>query len=261
MERLKEYHSIPKVAPFAWVWGKSKLAARIIEEFPVHERYCEVFGGALNVFYRKPRSKLEVVNDINADLVNLHLQIQKRPQSLQLYLNRMLISRDIFSKIKNKSLQPRNDIQRAAYYFYLLSLSFGSKGEHFAMPRGAKPKIKDIYRDFHVWSKRLKGVCIENMDFKKLIQTYDSPQTLFYLDPPYIGTESYYQTPQGFHIDQHIELANILKTIQGKFVLSYNDCEVVRDLYKSFELIEVETVYSLNGANKKLAKELIIKGV
>jgi len=213
------------------------------------------------VFYRKPRSKLEVVNDINADLVNLHLQIQKRPQSLQLYLNRMLISRDIFSKIKNKSLQPRNDIQRAAYYFYLLSLSFGSKGEHFAMPRGAKPKIKDIYRDFHVWSKRLKGVCIENMDFKKLIQTYDSPQTLFYLDPPYIGTESYYQTPQGFHIDQHIELANILKTIQGKFVLSYNDCEVVRDLYKSFELIEVETVYSLNGANKKLAKELIIKGV
>jgi len=129
------------------------------------------------------------------------------------------------------------------------------------MPRGAKPKIKDIYRDFHVWSKRLKGVCIENMDFKKLIQTYDSPQTLFYLDPPYIGTESYYQTPQGFHIDQHIELANILKTIQGKFVLSYNDCEVVRDLYKSFELIEVETVYSLNGANKKLAKELIIKGV
>lgn len=261
MDRLKEYHNIPKVAPFAWVGGKSKLATCIIEEFPVHERYCEVFGGALNVFYRKPRSKLEVVNDINADLVNLHLQIQKRPQSLQLYLNRMLISRDIFSKIKNKSLQPRNDIQRAAYYFYLLSLSFGSKGEHFAMPRGAKPKIKDIYRDFHVWSKRLKGVCIENMDFKKLIASYDSPQTLFYLDPPYIGTESYYQTPQGFHIEQHIELANTLKTIQGKFVLSYNDCEVVRDLYKGFELIEVETVYSLNGANKKQAKELIIKGV
>ncbi len=93
MERLKEYQCIPKVAPFAWVGGKSKLAARIIEEFPVHERYCEVFGGALNVFYRKPRSKLEVVNDINADLVNLHLQIQKRPQSLQLYLNRMLIAR------------------------------------------------------------------------------------------------------------------------------------------------------------------------
>lgn len=261
MDRLKEYHNIPKVAPFAWVGGKSKLATCIIEEFPVHERYCEVFGGALNVFYRKPRSKLEVVNDINADLVNLHLQIQKRPQSLQLYLNRMLISREIFSKIKSKILEPCNDIQRAAHYYYLLSLSFGSKGEHFAMPRGAKPKIKDIYRDFYIWSKRLRGVCIENMDFKKLIASYDSPQTLFYLDPPYIGTESYYQIPQGFHIDQHIELANILKNIQGKFVLSYNDCEVVRDLYKGFELIEVETVYSLNGANKKQAKELIIKGV
>jgi DNA adenine methylase len=64
-----------------------------------------------------------------------------------------------------------------------------------------------------------------------------------------------------FRTTEHIELANILKTIQGKFVLSYNDCEVVRDLYKGFELIEVETVYSLNGANKKQAKELIIKGV
>lgn len=260
MERLKEYHSIPKVAPFAWVGGKSKLANTIIKEFTEHERYVEVFGGALNVFYRKTRSKLEVVNDINEELVNLHIQIQKRPQSLQLYLNRMLISRDIFYKIKSKTLKARNDIQRAAYYYYLLSISFGSKGEHFAMPRGSKPRIKDIYRDFHVWSKRLRGVCIENMDFKKLITAYDHPQTLFYLDPPYIGTESYYQTPQGFHIEQHIELANMLKNIQGKFVLSYNDCEVVRDLYKDFQIIEVSTTYSLNGANQKQAKELIIKG-
>jgi len=261
MERLKEYQRIPKVAPFAWVGGKSKLANKIIAEFPTHERYCEVFGGALNVFYRKPRSKIEVVNDINSDLVNLHLQIQRKPQSLQMHLNRMLISRDIFSKIKAEVLHPRNDVQRAAYYYYLLSLSFGSRADSFAMPRGTKPRVKNIYRDFYVWSNRLKGVCVENMDFKKLINTYDHPQTLFYLDPPYIGTESYYQTPQGFHIDQHIQLANTLKSIQGKFVLSYNDCEVVRDLYKDFEIIEVQTVYSLNGAKQKQAKELIIKSV
>lgn len=260
MDRLKEYHNIPKVAPFAWVGGKSKLANKIIAEFPQHERYCEVFGGALNVFYRKPRSKLEVVNDINSDLVNLHLQLQSRPQSLQLYINRMLISREIFSKIKNRSLMPRNDVQRAAYYYYMLSLSFASRADSFAMPRGSKPRLKNIYRDFYVWSKRLKGVCIENMDFKKLIETYDHPQTLFYLDPPYIGTESYYLTPNGFGIEQHIELAKVLKNLQGKFVLSYNDCEVVRDLYKDYEIIEVQTVYSLNGANKKQAKELIIKG-
>lgn len=260
MERLKEYHNVPKVAPFAWVGGKSKLAARIIKEFPEHERYVEVFGGALNVFYRKHRSPLEVVNDINADLVNLHLQIQKRPQSLHATINAMLISRDMFNQIKAKVLKPRNDIQRAAYYYYMLSLSFASRGEHFAMPRGSKPRVKNIYRDFHVWSRRLRGVCIENMDFAKLISTYDYPQTLFYLDPPYIGTESYYNTPKGFHIDQHIQLANMLKNIQGKFVLSYNDCEVVRDLYKDFTIIEVQTVYSLNGAKQKQAKELIIKG-
>ena len=256
----REYLNIPKVAPFAWVGGKSKLANKIIAEFPPHERYCEVFGGALNVFYRKPRSKIEVVNDVNSELVNLHLQIQKKPQTLSAYLNNMLISRELFHKIKSQALHPISSIQRAAYYYYMLSLSFGSKGEHFAMPRGAKPRMKNIYRDFHVWSRRLKGICIENMDFKKLIEAYDHPQILFYLDPPYIGTESYYQTPNGFGIEQHIELAKILSSIQGKFVLSYNDCEVVRDLYKGFEIIEVQTTYSLNGANKKQAKELIIKG-
>ncbi len=259
MERLKEYQRIPKVAPFAWVGGKSKLADKIIAHFPEHERYCEVFGGALNVLYRKPRSKVEVVNDINSDLINLHLQIQKRPQSLQLYLNRMLVSRELFSRIKTK-MHPRNDIERAAFYYYLLVQSFGSKGENFAMPRGSKPSIRSLDRDFRVWSKRLQGVCIENMDFQKLITTYDHVDMLFYLDPPYIGTESYYKTPSGFNIEQHIALAEILKCIKGKFVLSYNDCEVVRDLYRDFEIIEVSTTYSLRGGSQKAAKEVIIKG-
>jgi DNA adenine methylase len=146
------------------------------------------------------------------------------------------------------------------FYYYLLTQSFGSRATDFAMPRGSKPRIRTLDRDFRVWSKRLQGVCIENMDFKKLITTYDHVDTLFYFDPPYVGTESYYQTPQGFHIDKHIELANMIKNLQGKFILSYNDCAVVRDLYKGYEIIEVQTTYSLNGANKKQAKELIIKG-
>ena len=90
--------------------------------------------------------------------------------------------------------------------------------------------------------------------------TYDHPDTLFYLDPPYVGTESYYKTPSGFNIDQHIALAEILKGIKGRFVLSYNDCEVVRDLYKGFEIIEVSTLYSLRGGSQKQAREVIIKG-
>lgn len=260
MERLKEYHNVPRVAPFAWVGGKSKLADKIIKEFPEHQRYIEVFGGALNVFYRKPRSKIEVVNDINSDLVNLHLQIQKRPQSLHLYLNRIFVSREMFTRIKTKALHPRNDIERAAFYYYLLTQSFGSKGTDFAMPRGSKPRVRNLDRDFRVWSKRLQGVCIENMDFKKLIELYDHPDTLFYLDPPYIGTESYYKTPSGFNIDQHIALAEMLKGIKGRFVLSYNDCEVVRDLYKDYEIIEGSTLYSLRGGSQKQAKEVIIKG-
>lgn len=88
----------PLHAPFAWVGGKSKLAAQIIPLMAPHQKYIyiEVFGGALSVFYRKEPSKIEILNDINGDLINLHRIIQTRPQSLNSCLNGLLRSREIF---------------------------------------------------------------------------------------------------------------------------------------------------------------------
>ncbi|EBD1800186.1 DNA adenine methylase, partial [Campylobacter coli] len=62
-------------APFAWVGGKNYLAKEIIALMPEHKSYIEVFGGALSVFYQKSASKIEVINDINDELINLHLCI------------------------------------------------------------------------------------------------------------------------------------------------------------------------------------------
>ncbi len=248
-------------APFGWVGGKSKLAKHIIPLMPKHSRYVEVFGGGLSVFYakQKPKGKyVEVVNDINEELVNLHRQIQKCPQTLSYYLNQMLISRVAFNAIKAGRYKPRNDIERAAYYFYLLTQSFGSKAQHFAMSAKGGRKPKNIYRDFFVYAKRLKLVTIECMSFDELISKYDTPSTLFYLDPPYVGTEDYYSNTGGFGKNEHIKLLNILKSIQGKFILSYNDCEFVRDLYKDFSFKELQTTYALNGKSRKDAKEVLI---
>lgn len=254
----QDFKKVPKKAAFGWVGGKSKLANTIIAQFPNHVGYCEVFGGALNILYRKERSKIEIVNDINSDLINLHKVIQKNPQTLSLYLNEMFISRDIFNDIRHKRLLPRNKIQEAAFYYYKTVLSFGSKGTSFAMPKYNRAP-KNIYRSFKLWSDRLKGVVIENMEFEKLIVNYDYEDMLFYLDPPYIGTESYYDMPSGFNITKHELLAKLLKNIKGKFVLSYNDCEVVRKLYKGFNIKEVGTSYCLNNKHRNnYAKELII---
>lgn len=244
-------------APFAWVGGKSRLAKEIISIMPEHKSYIEVFGGALSVFYQKDPSKIEIVNDINGDLINLHRIIKTRPQSLALELNSILKSRELFYLIKQGRLKPRNDIQRAAMYYYLIVMSFGSKKQHFAMSKTRA--AKDIYKGFNAYSKRLKHAIIENMSFDKLISSYDNKDVLFYLDPPYVGTESYYTMPKGFNINEHEKLCEILKNIKSKFILSYNDCKVVRDLYKDFNIKEIGVKYSLNGkVRDKVSSELII---
>lgn len=248
-------------APFGWVGGKSRLAKEIISYMPPHKLYIEVFGGALSVLYakEKPNSAKyrEVVNDINEELINLHKQIQKKPESLSFYAHQMLISRHLFYAIKQGKLKPRNDIQRASFYLFLLSQSFGSKGDNFAMNVKSR-KPKDIYRSFKVYSQRLKLVTIEQMSFDKLIKTYDKDEAFFYCDPPYVGTENYYKNMPEFDMSSHRLPRDTLKNIKGKFLLSYNDCKETRELYKGFNIKEAGVKYSLGGGSQKETKELII---
>ena len=247
----------PLHAPFAWIGGKSKLAAQIIPLMAPHQKYIEVFGGALSVFYRKEPSKIEILNDINGELINLHRIIQTRPQSLNSCINGLLRSREIFYAIKHRTIKPSNKIEAAAFFYFQIAASFGAKGEHFAMPKGRG--AKNIYRDFRVYSRRLKRATIENLSYEKLIKEYDSEDSLFYLDPPYVGTENYYKTAGGFSKQDHQTLAEILRSIKGKFMLSYNDCELVRELYRGFNMKELKISYSLNNAaERKNSKELLI---
>ena len=244
-------------APFAWVGGKSKLASKIIPLMPPHIKYVEVFGGALSVFYQKEPSKTEIINDINGDLINLHRIIRTRPQSLSTYVNAMLKSREIFYAIKEGKIKPKHKIEAAAFYYYQISLSFGAKGDNFAMPKNRS--AKNIYRDFSIYSRRLRRTSIENLSYEKLIRQYDGADTLFYVDPPYVGTENYYKTADGFTTSDHQNLAQILKSVKAKFMLSYNDCEMVRDLYAGLNIKELEVSYSLNNAvERKTSGELLI---
>lgn len=242
-------------APFGWIGGKSQLADDIIDMMPEHRLYVEVFGGALNVLYRKraPMSpkKAEVVNDVNGELVNLHRSIRTNPQSLSMYLSRLLVSRDIFDDIVHKRIKPTNNIERAAFYYYSLTQSFGAKGTNFAMSaKNGRPK--DLQKNFHVWTRRLRYVTIENMSFEKLILTYDAPDAFFYCDPPYVDTESYYQNTGGFGEVEHRLLADMLHNIKGKYLLSYNDCDLVRELYSDMVIRSSREIdYTLGGGHQK----------
>lgn len=120
---------------------------------------------------------------------------------------------------------------------------------------------KDIYRSFHKWSERLKFVTIEHKSFEQLIKEYDRPDALFYCDPPYVATESYYKDTGGFGEAEHILLAELLHNVDGKFLLSYNDNNMIRELYKDYNIIPTREIgYTLRGGHKsKQVREIVIK--
>lgn len=236
----------------SWIGGKKLLRNKMIEQFPEeYDRYVEVFGGAGWVLFAKEKKGIEVYNDINSNLVNLYKCVKYHPEALQKELDGILMSRELF---QDAILETRGltDIQRAARFFVAIKESFGSKMETF----GLQPKNMKASVDFlKIASERLNTVVIENRDFDKLIQSYDRSSTLFYLDPPYYKTERYYQG--GFKREDHKRLREALRNIRGKFILSYNDCPEIRELYQGYEIIEVDR--NNNLATGKRYKELIIK--
>ena len=108
----------------------------------------------------------------------------------------------------------------------------------------------------------MKRVVIENKCFDKLISQYDKPGTLFYCDPPYYGTERYYDTGDAvFDESQHVKLSEMLRGIKRKCVVSYNDSDFIKGLYKDFVIDEIERKNNLAAryGTGKSYKELIIK--
>lgn len=120
---------------------------------------------------------------------------------------------------------------------------------NFTMAVKSERKPKNIYRDFKKISDRLKGVTIENMSFSKLIPLYDKEDAFFYIDPPYVATESYYKNTGGFGIKEHEELAQLLSKVKGRFLLSYNDSVIVRELYKGFNIRPTKEIEYTLGKN------------
>lgn len=208
---------------------RKEILARFPSQPPAS--YIEVFGGAGWVLFASARhAKLEVFNDIDGDLVNLFRCVKYHCEELQRQTELALHSREMFEDMKAQlSCRGFTDIQRAAWYFLFLKESYGSdmrtyggKTSNFA---NARTYLSEV-------SLRLQGVKIERRDFAALIKAYDAPDALFYLDPPYHGTEKYYNS--SFTEADHIRLCECLKALKGKFILSYNDDAFVRELYQDF---------------------------
>lgn len=246
----------------AYMGGKSLLAKKIVAKIPKHNCYCEVFAGAAWILFKKEESDVEIINDINTDLVTLYRVIKLHLEEFIRYLKWILVSRDEFERFKLENQETLTDIQRAVRFYYLLKLGYAAriKDPSFSITTTSKPRLNllRIEEELSAVHLRLARVYIENRPFEAVISRFDKPDTFYYVDPPYYGFEDYYG-PGCFKREDFAVLKEILSGITGKFIMSINDVEEIRSLFKDFKIESVETSYLAGGAHKKKAvSELLI---
>jgi len=213
----------------SWVGGKKALRDVILDRFPIfYERYIEVFGGAGWVlFHKPPQNDFEVYNDFNSNLATLYRCVRERPDELREALRYVLNSREDFGILLDlfKKGAELSDIDRAAKFYQLIRYSYASGCDSYSC------QPHDIWASFPLIGQahsRLRKVIIENKDFAKLIRHYDRPVSFFYCDPPYFEAEDY---AVAFPAEDHERLRDALLSVKGKWLLSYNDCPYIRELY------------------------------
>lgn len=229
-------------SPLIWFGGKAKYTEFIISKMPRHKVYVEPFGGATHVIAQKPRISHEIYNDIDGNVVNFLMQVRDDPERLQQACESIPYSRQLYETWKKEPL-PQDPFERAVRWFYL-NRSGISKGNAEEVPQtgwrhstkpGQNPakgyiSACSLFKEF---ADRMKGVVIEHLDFREIIRKYDSEETLFYVDPPYIGREKYYAG--GFTEKDHGDLAELLNNVKGKVVLFYYDDPLLLELYPGWK--------------------------
>jgi DNA adenine methylase len=248
----------------AYMGGKSLLARKIIPKIPDHKCYVEVFAGAAWLLFKKEEttSDVEIINDINLDLITLYRVVKHHLEEFIRYFKWILVSRDEFYRFRKESPETLTDIQKAVRFYYLLKLGYAAKikDPSFNIVTTARPRLNllRIEEELSAVHLRLSRVYIENRSYAEVFARFDKPDTFFYIDPPYYGYEDYYGDGI-FDRSDFMKLRDILARVAGKFILSINDVDHIRDLFQSFRIETVSTSYSAAGANKrKRVNELLI---
>lgn len=247
-----------------WLGGKSLLADRIVPEIQAvpHHTYVELFAGAGHVFFRieKP-ARTEVLNDINGDLVTLYRVVKHHLDEFIRYFRWELVSREEFKRLQDAPPHTLTDIQRAARFYYLQRTAFGGKivGQTFGTGIKHAPRLNllRIEEDLSAAHLRLARATIENLAWEECLPRYDSPETRFYVDPPYFGNEEDYGRGI-FKREDFQRLAEALQGIQGTFVVSLNDRPEVRKIFQWAKLTPVKTRYSVSKGRSQQIGELLI---
>jgi DNA adenine methylase len=232
------------------------LAPWIISHFPPHRIYVEPFGGAASVLLRKPRSYAEVYNDLDGEIVNAFRVVRDEPRRLARALAWTPFARTEF----RESFETTDDaVEQARRTIARSHMGFGSNSLNRKINSGFRSDAKRLgttpARDWSMFpptvrdvALRFRGVTIENRPALDVVAQADSPETLFYVDPPYVHDTRALTSMHGHHgyahemtDAQHEELAQALRGVAGMVVLSGYHGDLYERLYGPWRRVERET--------------------
>lgn len=243
-----------------WMGGKRRLLRHILP-LPEHTCYVEPFAGSAALFFAKPPSAVEVINDVNSDLVTLYRCVKHHLDELIRQFRWALVSREEFLLAQDVPPHTLTDIQRAARFYYLQKCAFGAKvdGQNFGTAATAPPRLNllRIEEDLSQAHLRLARTTVEHLPWAECVHRYDRDGTLHYLDPPYWQTEGY-GVPFGW--EEYERIAELARSVRGRMLISHVEHPDILPLFAGLAIQRVPIRYSVGGAGRSAERiELLIR--
>ena len=251
----------------AYAGGRSYILKHIFSIMPQHKVYIEVFGGLAPVLLNKPRSRVEIYNDIDDRLVNMLIQIRDHPDEFERFIEMTPYSQglhqqylDIYFSNKFNEL---SDLEKALITFYLIATSFNGNignGMRISLAVNEAKRFKNRARKIAAIAERLKYVTFTCMDYREIFDKWGKRNVLMFLDPPYIDVQQYYA--REWRLQDHVELAQRVRNLECDWILVYNDHPLIRQLYRDYSMREVEEKSMMEnvepGEKRRVKKYLLI---
>lgn len=254
-------------SPFRYPGGKFYARKLILELIPIHKVYVEPLCGGASIFFAKRKAEFNILNDIDKDLTNCLIQIRDHPNQLADFLEGTPATKELHKYFKEE-FKPKNNIERAARWFYLNRTSYSGimKKENCFWGYDDKFSMRpeNWRRQIILSSAKLKKVKILSKDFEKIIDSCPDNSFLF-LDPPYFNRDQDKFYSSSFTKQDHLRLMEALKrnSKRIKFLLTYDNEPEIRKLYSwATEILEKEwnyTIYRTDDQTKEKSKNNVGK--
>lgn len=234
--------------PISYYGGKQSLVPEILPLFPEHSQYVEPFLGGGAVFFKKPKSAHEVINDLDGRITNFYSICQSKYSELKTLIDSTLHSEILHRKAADllKSGEG-SDVELAWALWVQCNMSFGNKifaGFAFSDKGGQARATANKRDNFTIeYCNRLKDVEIFQRDAIDVIKLKDSENSFFYCDPPYVSSDCGHY--KGYTKEDFISLLELLSTIKGRFLLS------------SYPEPELQSFIEKNGWNQRQIKQIV----